>query len=154
MLNLSLTILFDSRLSSPKILYYGLPGASILAVDLLKDLHHAFNTTNSQIDVIPRAEVIQNLAVFISNLQRSINRREVNQESCKWAHKILSGILGEIIDPKNREAITTDTVQNRIAASTPFSLTFGLDSDLVNFDDFFSRIGSGDLTLDTSAIML
>ncbi|KAB8257803.1 hypothetical protein BDV32DRAFT_140081 [Aspergillus pseudonomiae] len=136
------------------ILYYGLPGASILAVDLLKELYRTSTTSHSQIDVIPRAEVIQNLAVFISNLQRSINRREVNQKPCKWAHAILSGILGEIIDPKSREPITRETVENQIAAGIPFSPTSGLDSDSLNLDDIFGQIGSGYLTLDASAIML
>ncbi|UDD55949.1 hypothetical protein AFCA_003532 [Aspergillus flavus] len=136
------------------ILYYGLPGASILAVDLLKDLHRTFDTPNSGIDVIPRAEIIQNLAIFISNLQRSINRREVNQTSCKWAHAILSGILGEIIDPKYRKPITTETVGKRTAASVPFLPTSGLDGESLDSDDFFNWIGSGDLTLDTSAIEL
>lgn len=149
-----LTYWFGSRLSSPKILYYGLPGASILAVDLLKDLHRTFDTPNSGIDVIPRAEVIQNLAIFISNLQRSINRREVNQTSCKWAHAILSGILGEIIDPKYRKPITTETVGKRTAASVPFLPTSGLDGESLDSDDFFNWVGSGDLTLDTSAIEL
>ncbi|KAE8373394.1 hypothetical protein BDV26DRAFT_285167 [Aspergillus bertholletiae] len=135
-------------------LYYGLPGASTLAVDLLKDLHHISSIPNSQIDVIPRAEVIQNLAIFIANLQKSINRREVNQKPCKWAHAILSGILGEIIDPKNREPTTRETVESQTAANIQFSPNSGLDSDSFNFDDFFSRIGSGDLALDTSAIML
>ena len=149
-----LTYLFGLMLRSPKILYYGLPGASILAVDLLKELYRTSNTSHPQIDVIPRAEVIQNLAVFISNLQRSINRREVNQKLCKWAHAILSGILGEIIDPKSREPITRETVENQIAAGIPFSPTSGLDSDSLNLDDIFGPIGSGYLTLDASAIML
>ncbi|EAW06995.1 uncharacterized protein ACLA_086980 [Aspergillus clavatus NRRL 1] len=138
--NLRVVLLSDQvfnmqRGISWSMLYHRLPGASVLAVDLLENMYRASNTIDSQIDVIPRAEVIQNLAIFISNLQKIINRREVNQEACKWAHEILSGILGEVIDPQSREAISTDTVQSRIAASIPFSDTFGLDNDLVTFDD-------------------
>ena len=134
-------------------LYYGLPGASILAVDLLKHLHPSFNTSNPEIKVIPRAEVIQNLAVFVSNLQRSINRREVNGESCRRAHGILSRILDEIIDPTNGQLAVLDMEVQQMPNSTPFPFTSGIDSDL-NIDNFFSQIGNWDLALDTSAIVL
>ncbi|PYH35839.1 fungal specific transcription factor domain-containing protein [Aspergillus neoniger CBS 115656] len=134
-------------------LYYGLPGASILAVDLLKHLHPSFNTSNPEIMVIPRAEVIQNLAVFVSNLQRSINRREVNGESCKRAHGILSRILDEIIDPTNGQLTVLDMEVQQMPNSTPFPFTSGIDSDL-NIDNFCSQIGNWDLALDTSAIVL
>lgn len=134
-------------------LYYGLPGASILAVDLLKHIHPSFNAPNPHINVIPRAEVIQNLAVFVSNLQRSINRREVNCESCRRAHGILSRILDEIIDPTHGEPAISETVVQQMPNSTPFSLASGIDNDL-NVDNFFSQIGNWDLALDTSAIVL
>ncbi|RDH29689.1 hypothetical protein BDQ94DRAFT_182223 [Aspergillus welwitschiae] len=134
-------------------LYYGLPGASILAVDLLKHLHPSFNTPNPQINVVPRAEVIQNLAVFISNLQRSINRREVNCETCRRAHGILSRILDEIIDPTNGEPAILDTAVQQMPTSTPFPFPSGIDNDL-NIESFFSQLGYWDLALDTSATVL
>ncbi|GKZ30493.1 hypothetical protein AbraIFM66950_009332 [Aspergillus brasiliensis] len=134
-------------------LYYGLPGASILAVDLLKHIHPSFNTPNPQINVIPRAEVIQNLAVFVSNLQRSINRREVNRESCRRAHGILSRILDEIIDPTHGETAISETVVQQMPTNTPFSFASAVDNDL-NIDNFFSQIGNWDLALDTSSIVL
>lgn len=134
-------------------LYYGLPGASILAVDLLKHLHPSFNTPNPHINVVPRAEVIQNLAVFISNLQRSINRREVNCETCRRAHGILSRILDEIIDPTNGEPAILDTAVQQMPTSTPIPFPSGIDNDL-NIESFFSQLGYWDLALDTSATVL
>ncbi|KAH8194636.1 hypothetical protein TruAng_011194 [Truncatella angustata] len=136
------------------ILYYGLPAASILAVELLKDSIREPNTPNTQINAIPRAEVIQNLAVFVSNLRRSTNRQEVNQESCKWAHRILSSILSVIIDPKHRETVATETAQNQFMTSLPVSPNFGLNDDALNFDDFLSRMEGADWTRDISDVLI
>ncbi|KAF3021012.1 hypothetical protein E8E14_010988 [Neopestalotiopsis sp. 37M] len=121
------------------ILYYGLPAASILAVGLLKDSLRDSNNPNAPKASIPRAETVQNLSVFVSTLQRSINRREVNQESCKWAHRILSSILEEIIDPTHRR-VAEGTEQTHSLASMLTVSPQALDGGSIDFYDFMNRI--------------
>ncbi|KAK8054815.1 hypothetical protein PG993_000042 [Apiospora rasikravindrae] len=154
-------VLKASKAKCQKILYYGLPAASILAVDLLKltnrSSHHISGPPLAD-DVGPRAEIIQNLSVFVSNIQRSINRQEVNQEPCKWAHRVLSSILGRIIEAKQyeaAEAAPTEEASTEITVgSIQSSIASGFDVDGLNFDDFLQQIENGDWTRDISDIII
>ena len=133
-------------------MYYGLPGASILAVDLLKQSIQTHNTQDEQLDIIPRSEVIQNLSIFISNLQRAVNRGDVNQDACIWARQVLSCILDEIIDPKHREN-SAQQAQNALVASISLPTDAGLDGNL-SVDDFLSWVEEADWNIDASTFML
>ncbi|KAJ3492500.1 hypothetical protein NLG97_g5346 [Lecanicillium saksenae] len=133
------------------ILYYGLPGASILAVDLWKDLHGAPGDSAVQTSSIPRAEVLQNLSVFISTLQRIINRKEAHSPACKWVHGSLSRILSEILDPQLRKS---DRTECSSAADALYLSTIGQDADMINFDSLFGQMETADWSASVSNVLL
>ncbi|KAJ6782120.1 hypothetical protein PWT90_06661 [Aphanocladium album] len=136
---------------SSSILYYGFPGASILAVDLWKGLHGSPDDSAGQTDSIPRAEVLQNLSVFISTLQRIIDRKEAHSPACKWVHGSLSRILSEILDPQLRKP---DRTECRSAADALYLSTIGQDVDILNFDNLFSQMDGADWSADVFNVLL
>lgn len=141
-----------SALSNTKILYYGLPGASILAVDLLKQSTQPYHCRNRHLDVVPRSEVIQNLSVLVSHLQRAVRYEGGNRDSCKWAHRVLSLILEQVIDPKlpycENEATQDPMTPNNI------NIAGNMDNDLLNIDDFLTWVEETEWNCDSSAFMI
>ena len=141
-------------LKATYILYYGLPGASILAVDLLKQSTQPHNASNRQLDIVPRSEVIQNLSVLISNLERAVRYGKVNRDSCRWAHHVLSCIMDEIIDPKLRYATREEVPEPMEVTNTPISTRAGVDWDPLNVDDFLGWVEEADWDCESSAFMI
>ncbi|KAE8355181.1 hypothetical protein BDV28DRAFT_55721 [Aspergillus coremiiformis] len=78
------------------ILYYGVPCASVLTLELL----HQTQEIGPHSVVLPRAEIIRNLSVFLSCLSWVPRPTYGNYQTCKEAEKKLSHILDQIIDPQ------------------------------------------------------
>ncbi|KAK1142145.1 hypothetical protein N8T08_008071 [Aspergillus melleus] len=85
-----------SRHYSWVILYYGLPSASVLTLELL---HQTQDAASSSIK-LPRAELIRNLSVFVSCLSWVSRPSHGNYQTCKEVEKKLSHILDQILDPQ------------------------------------------------------
>jgi hypothetical protein len=140
-------------LTPQKMLYYGLPGASILAVELLKQTTQPHNPSDRYLDIIPRAEVIRNLSVLVSHLERAIRFDDGNGNSCKWAHRVLSCILDRIIDPQHHNS-ATETAQVHIAVDNADILaSAAMDRDL-NIDQFLTWVEEADWNYDSSAFII
>ncbi|OOO10181.1 hypothetical protein OAory_01059890 [Aspergillus oryzae] len=78
------------------ILYYGVPSASVLTLELL----HQTQEIGPHSVMLPRAEIIRNLSVFLSCLSWVPRPTYGNYQTCKEAEKKLSHILDQIIDPQ------------------------------------------------------
>ena len=71
---------------------YGVPSAGVLCVELLK----ALKSPNSDRPVIPRAEVIQKLSIFVSCLEWARPPDET-YTLCGHMHKIISHIMDQVL---------------------------------------------------------
>ncbi|KAL3453951.1 hypothetical protein BJX65DRAFT_80567 [Aspergillus insuetus] len=85
-----------SRHQSWVVLYYGLPSASILAFELLRQTQEP----GPHPVMPPRAEVIRNLSIFVSCLSWVARPGQGNYRTCKAVEKKLSDILDQILDPQ------------------------------------------------------
>ncbi|KAJ5132444.1 hypothetical protein N7448_006602 [Penicillium atrosanguineum] len=86
-------------------LTYGLPSASVLLLELLHQSHQP----GPHSVVLPRAELIRNLSVFISLLSWVSRPGHGNYRTCKEAEKNLSRILDRLLDP---QPVLADTVND------------------------------------------
>ncbi|CAG8145130.1 unnamed protein product [Penicillium nalgiovense] len=88
------------------VLTYGVPSASVLLLELLRQSHepapHAVP--------LPRAELIRNLSVFISFLSWVAGPGHGNYHTCKQAEKKLSRILDQLLDPEPVQQHVVDDV--------------------------------------------
>jgi len=79
-----------------QVLTYGVPSASVLLLELLRQSHDP-----GPHDVpLPRAELIRNLSVFVSFLSWVASPGHGNHNTCKQAEKRLSRILDQLLDPQ------------------------------------------------------
>ncbi|OQE11100.1 hypothetical protein PENVUL_c003G00266 [Penicillium vulpinum] len=78
------------------VLTYGVPSASVLLLELLRQSHEPGPHTVT----LPRAELIRNLSVFISSLSWVAVPGHGNYHICKEAEKKLSRILDQLLDPE------------------------------------------------------
>ncbi|KAL2808410.1 hypothetical protein BJX63DRAFT_424636 [Aspergillus granulosus] len=78
------------------VLYYGLPSASILAFELLRQTQEP----GPHPAMPPRAEIIRNLSIFVSSLSWVARPGDGNYRTCKAVEKKLSDILDQILDPQ------------------------------------------------------
>ncbi|KAL4864656.1 hypothetical protein BDV12DRAFT_188750 [Aspergillus spectabilis] len=85
-----------SRHHSWVVLYYGLPAASILAFELLRQTQEP----PPHPSLPPRSELIRNLSVFVSCLSWVASPGQGNYRTCKAVEKKLSDILDQILDPR------------------------------------------------------
>ncbi|PWY80263.1 putative C6 transcription factor [Aspergillus sclerotioniger CBS 115572] len=109
------------------LLYYGLPSASVLILELL----HQNQGLRSYTTVLPRAEIIRNLSVFISCLSWVARPGHGNYHTCKEVERKLSHILDQVLDPQPIEDFAFND-----ATSGLYSL---LDWDNLNNWDFTSE---------------
>ncbi|KAL2816992.1 hypothetical protein BDW59DRAFT_135058 [Aspergillus cavernicola] len=84
-----------SRHLSWVVLYYGLPTASILAFELLRQTQEP----GPHPPLPPRAELIRNLSVFVSSLSWVARPGQGNYRTCRAVEKKLSDVLDQILDP-------------------------------------------------------
>ncbi|KAH8702479.1 putative C6 transcription factor [Talaromyces proteolyticus] len=103
-------------------LYYGVPGASMLAIHLLHQ-----NQGSTTFVMPARTEVIRNLTVFVSSLSWITRPTYGNYALCKEAEKRLTAILDEILDPTPHHP-----PGSAIASSSPSNLN--MDSLLEGYD--------------------
>ncbi|KAJ5582348.1 transcriptional regulator family: Fungal Specific TF [Penicillium sp. DV-2018c] len=96
------------------VLTYGVPSASVLLLELLRQSHEP----GPHAVPLPRAELVRNLSVFISFLSWVAAPGHGNYHTCKQAEKKLSHILDQILDPQPVQQHVVDDV------------TTGLDSFL------------------------
>ncbi|EAW09788.1 putative C6 transcription factor [Aspergillus clavatus NRRL 1] len=89
-----------SRHYSWVVLYYGLPSASVLTLELLRQSQEV----GPHSIVLPRAELIRNLSVFVSCLSWVARPGQGNYQTCKEVEKKLSHILDQILDPQPVQA--------------------------------------------------
>ena len=137
-----------------KILYYGLPGASILAVELLKQTTQLQNPSDRYLDLIPRAEVIRNLSVLVSHLDRAVRFEDGNSNSCKWAHRVLNCILDQIIDPQHHHSVTENAQEHLVVDNAAILASAAADRDPLDIDQFLTWVEEADWNYDISAIMM
>ena len=71
---------------------YGVPSAGVLCVELLK----ALKSPDSDRPVIPRAEVIRKLSIFVSCLEWARPADET-YTLCGHMHKIISHIMDQVL---------------------------------------------------------
>ncbi|RAL01769.1 putative C6 transcription factor [Aspergillus ibericus CBS 121593] len=121
------TVLDMSRHRAWILLYYGLPSASVLILELL----HQNQGIRSYSTALPRAEIIRNLSVFVSCLSWVARPGHGNYHTCKEAESKLSHILDQVLDPQPIEDFAFND-----ATSGLYSL---LDWDNLNNWDFTSE---------------
>lgn len=92
--------------------------------------------------------------MLISNLKRAFRYGAVNQNSCKWAHRVLSCIVDEILDPKPRSTVREEAQEPMIVNSTSLSMSTEINGDPPNIDDFLSWVEEADWNYDSSAFMI
>ncbi|KXG48764.1 Acyl-CoA N-acyltransferase [Penicillium griseofulvum] len=88
------------------VLTYGVPSASVLLLELLRQSHEPGPHTVP----LPRAELIRNLSVFISFLSWVAGPGHGNYHTCKQAEKKLSRILDQLLDPEPVQQHVVDDV--------------------------------------------
>jgi hypothetical protein len=82
-------------------IFYGLPSASLLAIELLRQQQHRSVNIN-----LPRSEIIRNISVFISSLDWVAREEDGNYLLCQGARQMLEKILDAILDARPEEAAT------------------------------------------------
>jgi len=114
------------------ILYYGLPSAGILAVELRRQQRGEQTAVK-----LPRAETIRNLSVFTSALEWNSRAGDGNSPVCAHAHRALSQILDDLLDEKadNPPAIVPDQDMN-----AQFPLDQPWPENIANSDSFLDGI--------------
>jgi hypothetical protein len=76
-------------------IFYGLPPAALLAIELLRQQQ----VSPGQCQVrLPRAEIIRNISVFISSLEWVAKPDDGNYDLCQGARQLLDSILNAILD--------------------------------------------------------
>ncbi|OQE47289.1 hypothetical protein PENCOP_c001G08116 [Penicillium coprophilum] len=88
------------------VLTYGVPSASVLLLELLRQSHEP----GPHAVPLPRAELIRNLSVFISFLSWVAGPGHGNYHTCKQAEKKLSRILDQLLDPEPVQQHVVDDV--------------------------------------------
>ncbi|KAJ5507800.1 hypothetical protein N7527_009943 [Penicillium freii] len=88
------------------VLTYGVPSASVLLLELLRQSHEP----GPHAVPLPRAELIRNLSVFISFLSWVAGPGHGNYHTCKEAEKKLSRILDQLLDPQPVQQHVVDDV--------------------------------------------
>ncbi|KAF4760534.1 hypothetical protein N7455_002161 [Penicillium solitum] len=88
------------------VLTYGVPSASVLLLELLRQSHEP----GPHAVTLPRAELIRNLSVFISFLSWVAGPGHGNYHTCKEAEKKLSRILDQLLDPQPVQQHVVDDV--------------------------------------------
>ncbi|KAL2868408.1 putative C6 transcription factor [Aspergillus lucknowensis] len=108
-------------------LYYGLPSASILAFELLRQTKEP----GPHPVMPPRAELIRNLSIFVSCLSWAARPGQGNYRTCKAVEKKLSDILDQILDPQPSQRELLDGDNNGL-----YSLLSWYSPDNWEFDPF------------------
>ncbi|KAJ5467749.1 transcriptional regulator family: Fungal Specific TF [Penicillium sp. IBT 31633x] len=88
------------------VLTYGVPAASVLLLELLRQSHEP----GPHAVPLPRAELIRNLSVFISFLSWVAVPGHGNYHTCQQAEKKLSHILDRLLDPQPVQQHVVDDV--------------------------------------------
>ncbi|PLB40807.1 putative C6 transcription factor [Aspergillus candidus] len=121
-------------------LYYGLPSASVLMLELL----HQTRDVGPRTAVLPRAEVIRNLSIFVSSLSWVARPGQGNYHTCKEVEKKLSHILDQILDPQPIQGEVYDDatsgLYNFLDWYNPNGWDFGLENP-ASVDGFLSLDG-------------
>jgi len=99
-------------LTEKQALTYGLPSASVLLLELLHQSHQP----GPHSVVLPRAELIRNLSVFISLLSWVSRPGHGNYRTCKEAERNLSRILDRLLDPQPVLAETVSDVTSDLSS--------------------------------------
>lgn len=124
-------ILIDTQ-----VLTYGLPSASVLLLELLRQSHRP----GPHPVVLPRAELIRNLSVFVSFLSWVSRPGHGNYHTCKEAEKKLSYILDRLLDPQPVQAGVVDDVTSGLDNFLDWSdyTIWDFTSDLMPLADGFA----------------
>ena len=101
------------------VLFYGLPAAAVLAIELLRHNQRPMSNDpdhpdhpNNHVHFPARSEVIRNLSVFISCLEwvarRSDGSPDGNCEPCQDALRMLTKILDAVLDSTVLHVVRND----------------------------------------------
>jgi hypothetical protein len=103
---------------------------------------------------MPRVEVIRNLSVLVSHLERVVRYEDGNKNSCRWAHRVLSAILDQIIEPKHHQSTREITQEHTVVDNTPLLTSAGPGGDRLNIDEFLTWVEEADWNYDSSAFII
>ncbi len=93
-------------------LTYGVPSSGVLLLELL----HQSHKPGPHNVVLPRAELVRNLSVFISMLSWIARPGHGNYRTCKEAEKNLSRILDQVLDPQPVHPETVHDVTSELSS--------------------------------------
>ena len=79
--------------SSSRMIYYGIPSASVLAIELLRQRQHPTRF----LVLLPRAKIVQNLSVF-NHFLSTVNPINGNHVACARIHRVIQRILDQILE--------------------------------------------------------
>ena len=110
------------------IVYFGIPTAGVLAMELLKQSKypHLYPLT------LPRSEVIQNLSIFIGCLG-SIRPTQGNYTLCVRMRKVIRRILDQVLEPVS--AFNTQLTPSSMEAEPQFVPDIDISSVMGPTDD-------------------
>ncbi|RDW86499.1 putative C6 transcription factor [Aspergillus mulundensis] len=128
------------------VLYYGLPSASTLAFELLRQTQEP----GPHPVMPPRPETIRNLSVFVSCLSWVATPGQGNYRTCKAVEKKLSDILDQILDPKPDPQPVQGFLDGNAGGGYPdhdaaglYSLLNWYNPDSIEFDPFEFPVKDG-----------
>ncbi|OKL59376.1 hypothetical protein UA08_05248 [Talaromyces atroroseus] len=114
--------------SSSVLCYVGLPCAGVLAQELFRrsqTRHHTTTTSSSSTNSktpFPRSEIIQNLSVFASQLETSLDSRDGNFAIAQRGLDAIRNILDRVLSAdEDNSDINVRHNNNHVAASPPLS---------------------------------
>jgi hypothetical protein len=122
-------------------LYYALPSAGVLAIDLRMRMQQNFNPPRS----ISKSEIIRHTSVLAASLPWASEPSGGNHDLCAGAAKTLSCILDEILDSSGQrsEMSTSGDVRgstSHMATDMDYSMLAEHDDDSETFLDWFDNL--------------
>jgi hypothetical protein len=81
-------------------IFYGLPSASLLAIELLRQQQQRSETIK-----LPRSETIRNISVFITSLDWVATKDDGNFLLCQGARHMLEKIMDAMLDTDPEEVV-------------------------------------------------
>jgi chromatin structure-remodeling complex subunit RSC3/30 len=89
--------------------FIGLPSAGVLAQELLRRLQARSSTSPSNvITPFPRSEVIQNLSVFASHLDSSLNVRDANHDIALKGLNAIRRVLDHVLSDDHNVSLPSN----------------------------------------------
>lgn len=92
--------------------------------------------------------------MLVSHLERAVLLEDGNSNSCKWAHRVLSCILDQIIDPQHHHSVTETALEQMVVDNAAILGSAAADRDPLNIDQFLTWVEEADWNYDSSTFMI